>query len=132
MRVLAGPRAPLVLDRLDACVHQGRRRVELTPKAFAVLCHLMDRPGRLVTKDELLSAVWSDAAVTEASVAACVREIRRALGDDPSAPRYIQTVHRRGYRYTGADVATGAGGHAASTGGVAADALLVGRGADLT
>ena len=58
----------------------------------------MERAGRLVTKDELLSAVWADTIVTEGSLSTCVREIRRALGERPTKPRYIETVHRRGYR----------------------------------
>jgi DNA-binding winged helix-turn-helix (wHTH) protein/predicted ATPase len=100
------PFAPLSLDRENECVHQGERPLRLTPKAFAVLCHLMERPGRLATKDELLSTVWPDAAVTEGSLSTCIREIRRALNDQPTTPRYIQTVHRRGYRYL--DAAVGA------------------------
>jgi DNA-binding winged helix-turn-helix (wHTH) protein/tetratricopeptide (TPR) repeat protein len=91
----------LSLDLLDETVRQGGRRLKLTPKAFAVLRHLMEHAGRLVTKDELLAVVWPDAAVTDASLTTCVREIRRTLNDDPSSPTYIQTVHRRGYRFTG-------------------------------
>jgi len=60
-----GSRPPLALDRLDECLVLGDRRLSLTPKAFAVLRYLMDHPARLVTKDELLSAVWPDAVVTE-------------------------------------------------------------------
>ena len=93
--------ATLTLDRINECVRRGDREIKLTPKAFAVLRLLMERPGRLATKDELLGAIWPDTAVTDGSLATSVREIRRALDDDPSAPRYIQTVHRRGYRYVG-------------------------------
>jgi DNA-binding winged helix-turn-helix (wHTH) protein/predicted ATPase len=90
---------PLSLDLPNECVHHGERPLKLTPKAFAVLRHLMERPGLLTTKDALLTAVWPDTAVSEASLSTCIREIRRALGDTPGTPRYIQTVHRRGYRY---------------------------------
>ena len=96
-----GPSAALTLDRANECVHQGDRQVKLTPKAFAVLRHLIERPGQLATKDELMAAVWPDTVVTEASLSTCINEIRRALHDDPGTPRYIQTVHRRGYRYIG-------------------------------
>jgi DNA-binding winged helix-turn-helix (wHTH) protein/predicted ATPase len=95
---------PLSLDPENELVHQGHRPIRLTPKAFAVLKHLMGRPGRLATKDELLAAVWPDTAVTEASLSTCIREVRRALDDDPATPVYIQTVHRRGYRYIGTNV----------------------------
>ena len=88
------PPLPLVLDRANERVHRGEIPLRLTPKAFAVLRHLMERQGRLATKDELLAAVWPDTSVTEASLATCIREIRRALEDDPATPAYIQTVHR--------------------------------------
>jgi DNA-binding winged helix-turn-helix (wHTH) protein/predicted ATPase len=77
---------------------QGRA-VALRPKAFRVLRHLVERPGVLVTKDELLDLVWPGVHVGDAVLKGCVREIRRALGDDPSAPRFIATVHGRGYRF---------------------------------
>jgi DNA-binding winged helix-turn-helix (wHTH) protein/predicted ATPase len=102
--------ARLSLDRVNECVHQGDRPLKLTPKAFAVLCHLLQRPARLATKDELLEAVWPDSAVTDGSLSTCIREIRRALNDDATKPRYIQTVHRRGYRYVGAPIENGPSG----------------------
>ena len=117
---------PLSLDPENELVHQGQRPIRLTPKAFAVLQHLMGRPGRLATKDELLAAVWPDTAVTESSLSTCIREVRRALGDNPAAPLYIQTVHRRGYRYIGSNVdatVTGTASRALHSLG----ALLVGR-----
>jgi DNA-binding winged helix-turn-helix (wHTH) protein/predicted ATPase len=117
---------PLALDPVNESVHRGEHLLRLTPKAFAVLCYLMERPARLVTKDELLAAVWPDTAVTEASLSTCIREIRRALDDSPATPAYIQTVHRRGYRYVGAvSEATRKPHTSAST--PATDALLVGR-----
>lgn len=87
------------LDLANARLARGRRSVALTPKALAVLHYLASRPGRLVTKDELLTALWADVVVCDASIKVCVREIRKALGDDAAEPTYIQTVHRRGYRF---------------------------------
>lgn len=87
------------LDLANARLARGRREVALTPKALAVLHYLASRPGRLVTKDELLTALWADVVVCDASIKVCVREIRKALGDDAAEPTYIQTVHRRGYRF---------------------------------
>jgi DNA-binding winged helix-turn-helix (wHTH) protein/predicted ATPase len=79
----------------------GPRRLELTPRAFAVLQHLMERAGRLVTKDELLTTLWRDAIVSDAALASCIRDLRKALRDTSEAPRYIETVHRRGFRFIG-------------------------------
>jgi DNA-binding winged helix-turn-helix (wHTH) protein/predicted ATPase len=125
-----GPVVPLSLDPANECVHRGERALRLTPKAFAVLRHLMKRPGQLATKDELLEAVWPDTAVTEASLSTCVREIRRALDDTPATPLYIQTVYRRGYRYVGATLDATATLNASRT-HPPADGLLVGRDREL-
>jgi pimeloyl-ACP methyl ester carboxylesterase len=80
---------------------RGSSPVALTPKAFAVLHHLAAGAGRLVPKHELLSAVWPQVFVGDAVLKSTIREVRRALGDDPHAPRFIQTAHRRGYRFVG-------------------------------
>src|SRR5256885_953985 len=93
---------PYELDASNARVLRGGVPVALTPKAFDVLHHLAARPQRLVTKDELLSAVWPDVIVSDASIKVCVREIRKALDDDARTPNYIETVHRRGYRFIAA------------------------------
>src|SRR5262245_41464241 len=79
----------------------GARRLELAPRAFAVLRHLVEHRGRLITKDELLTTVWRDAVVSDAALASGIRDLRRALGDSSGAPRYIETVHRRGFRFIG-------------------------------
>ena len=71
----------------------------LTPKAFSVLHHLARHAGRLVTKEEFLDVVWPGVFVGDAALKVCIREIRKALGDDPQTPTYIQTAHRRGYRF---------------------------------
>ncbi len=90
------------LDRRNECVWRGDAEVALTPKAFAVLDHLWSHAGQLVTKKSLLDTVWGDTVVGDAVIKVCVREIRKALDDDPKEPRFIQTVHRRGYRFIGA------------------------------
>ena len=73
--------------------------VELRPKAFGVLRYLAEHAGRLVTKEALLDAVWGQTLVSEATLTGCLREIRMALGDNARAPQFIETVHRRGYRF---------------------------------
>jgi DNA-binding winged helix-turn-helix (wHTH) protein/Tol biopolymer transport system component len=74
------------------------REVPLRPKVFEVLGHLVLNHGTLVSKDALVAAVWSDAAVTDNSLAQCLFEIRRALGDE--AQTMVRTVARRGYVFT--------------------------------
>jgi DNA-binding winged helix-turn-helix (wHTH) protein/tetratricopeptide (TPR) repeat protein len=73
--------------------------VPLTPKAFAVLRRLVEQGGQLVTKAELLRAGWADTHVSDGVLKGIILEIRRALDDDSSAPRFIETVPRRGYRF---------------------------------
>ncbi len=90
---------PFRLEIADATLWKGQQSLPLTPKAFSVLQCLTQRPGRLVTKDELFNAVWRGVFVGDAALKVCVREIRRALADDPKAPQFIETVHRRGYRF---------------------------------
>src|SRR5512134_11480 len=71
----------------------------LNPKAFEVLRVLVERPGQLVLKDELLDEVWRDTHVGDGVLKVCIAEVRKALGDSATEPRFIQTVHRRGYRF---------------------------------
>ena len=92
---------PLRIEAEQEWAWCGKRRLTLTPRAFAVLRHLVDRRGRLVTKDDLLAAVWQDTVVSDAALASCIRDLRRALGDAGRTPRYIVTVHRRGFRFIG-------------------------------
>ncbi|MCP5158934.1 MAG: AAA family ATPase [Gammaproteobacteria bacterium] len=72
--------------------------IELPPRAFAVLCELGRRPGQLVTKDELLDAVWGHRYVSESVIKSTISQVRMALGDDARNPRYIETISRKGYR----------------------------------
>jgi len=90
---------PFQLDRRAALLRRGESPLNLRPKTFAVLIHLAERPGELVTKQALLDAVWPGVAVTEDVVRQSVGELREALGDDRAAPRFIATVPRRGYRF---------------------------------
>ncbi len=92
---------PFRLDVADQRLYRNSDPIDLRPKAFAVLSHLLQRPGQLVTKDELLETVWPETSVSDAVLKVCIREIREALADDTSAPRFIETAHRRGYRFIG-------------------------------
>ena len=94
---------PFRLDVENERLWRGREQIILRPKSFAVLRYLVAQPRQLVTRDEILEAVWRGIAVTDAVLTVCIGEIRQALGDDRHRPRYIETVHRRGYRFIGAD-----------------------------
>ncbi len=78
---------------------QGKREIRITPKSLAVLRALAERPGQIVSKEELFRAVWPKTAVTDATLTSCIKELRQALDDDAHAPRYIETIHRRGFRF---------------------------------
>ncbi len=89
------------LDVANEKLWRGGQAITLRPKAFAVLKYLLERPGRLVSKDELLESVWPGVYVGDAVLKVCVGQLREALGDDPKSPRFIETSHRRGYRFVG-------------------------------
>jgi DNA-binding winged helix-turn-helix (wHTH) protein/cytochrome c-type biogenesis protein CcmH/NrfG len=86
-------------DRIAYRVARRGEALDLTPKLLDLLFHLLDRPGRLVTKEELLDAVWPNANVTENAMAQAISDLREALGDEAAAPTYIRTIARRGYRF---------------------------------
>ena len=90
---------PFTLDPDGQRLWRGKRPVDLRPKPWQLLCYLAERPQQLVTKDDLLDAVWGDVEVTDASLTVAIAELRRALGDDARKPRFIETVHRRGLRF---------------------------------
>ena len=81
-------------------LHQGRE-VALEPRVFAVIAQLLKRSNELVTRNELLDAVWGHRYVTPSTLNRLIALARRAFGDDVSEPRYILTVHGSGYRYVG-------------------------------
>jgi pimeloyl-ACP methyl ester carboxylesterase/DNA-binding winged helix-turn-helix (wHTH) protein len=91
------------IDSVRGQLYGASGPIPLTPKALSLLEYLAARPGRLIKKDELLDAIWPGVFVADGALKVCIREIRRALGDDAHAPRYIETAHRRGYRFV-ADV----------------------------
>src|SRR5713101_4077513 len=91
--------ADVRIDLASECVWRGEQALKFTPTAFALLHYLAAHPGRLITKNELLDAIWPETAVTEGVLTTHVRQIRQALGDEAKVPRYIETVHRRGYRF---------------------------------
>lgn len=93
---------PFLVDRAGYRVLRDGRQLDLTPKLIDLLLLLLDHAGELVTKEELLDALWRDANVTENALAQAVSDLRDALGDEPASPAYIKTVARRGYRFVAA------------------------------
>ena len=85
------------LDLGRGCLLQGSEEVKLRPKSYEALRYLVENSGRLVSKDELMKALWPDSFVTENSLVKCLRDVRLALGDDEQ--HYIKTVPRRGYLF---------------------------------
>ncbi len=77
----------------------GSREIHLTPKASDVLKQLVFHAGVPVSKTELFDTVWSGTAVSDDALTSCIQELRRALEDDSKQPRFIETRHRRGYRF---------------------------------
>jgi DNA-binding winged helix-turn-helix (wHTH) protein len=121
------------LDEANARLRRKAEVLELPPRAFAVLCELARRTGQLVTKDELLDAVWGHRHVTESVLKSAISQVRAALDDDAKAPRFIETASRRGYRF----IAAARDERAPATAAAAADsprvvAAMTGRGAVLS
>ncbi len=93
----------LLVDRVARRVWLGGREVALTPRASLLLDYLMTHPDELHTRERLLQALWGfELAVSSRAVDHRVAEIRRVLGDDPAAPRFVETVQSLGYRFCGA------------------------------
>ena len=122
--------APFRLDLGAEQLWRGEEARPLTRKAFAALRYLVIHAGQLVTKDALIAAVWAVPYVSDMALAACIREIRRALNDPAHAPQFVATVRGRGYRFLAAVTVeahpgTALGADIAGTGGLRR--LLVGR-----
>jgi non-specific serine/threonine protein kinase len=90
-----------LLDSANRRFTRGGEELALEPKVFAVLVQLVMRPGELLTREELLDAVWGHQYVTPSTLNRVISLARRALSDDAEGPKLIQTVHGAGYRYVG-------------------------------
>jgi DNA-binding winged helix-turn-helix (wHTH) protein/pimeloyl-ACP methyl ester carboxylesterase len=90
---------PFRLDAINDRLLRDGKQIRLTPKAFSVLRYLAEHSDQLITKEVLLKTLWPNIAVTDAVLTVCIGEIRKALGDKPNQPKFIETVHRRGYRF---------------------------------
>jgi DNA-binding winged helix-turn-helix (wHTH) protein/tetratricopeptide (TPR) repeat protein len=119
---------PLRLDLRAGQMWKGEQSIKLRPKSWDLISYMARKPGELLSKQQLMDAVWPDTFVTESSLNQEIKEIRKALGDNARAPRFIETVHRRGFRLLHRDNHT-----AMSIGGEAAEppASLFGRSSEL-
>jgi DNA-binding winged helix-turn-helix (wHTH) protein len=90
---------PFRLDQAACRLVRDEVPVEVSPRLVDLLRLLVSRPGDLLTKEELMEALWPGVFVTENALTHAVSDLRQALGDHPSNPVYIQTVARRGYRF---------------------------------
>ena len=107
---------PFRTDLSDGSLWRGDEEVRMPPRALALLLYLLERPGRVVSKSDLIDAVWKDANVSETSLTEALGIVRQVLGDSSQNPEYIQTVHRRGYRFIAPiSMDTAAGGPRAVT-----------------
>ncbi len=92
---------PFRLDPVEGVLLRGEEIVPLTIKAFAILTVLVENRGHVVQKDQLLRTVWPDCFVEDNNLSQNISAVRRALGEAPEQPKYIETVPRRGYRFIG-------------------------------
>ncbi len=96
-----------LLDSSARRLSRGGKDVRLSPKAFDLLCALLARRPDVIAKSDLMEAIWPDTNVIEANLNVVIAEIRKALGDDRQAPRFIRTVHAVGYAFCGQAVDAG-------------------------
>ena len=87
------------LDSRKRTLARADSIISLTPKAFDLLLFFVQKPNRLVTKDELLQAVWGDTFVEEGNLTQYISHLRKALGDNSEDSRLIVTIARKGYQF---------------------------------
>ncbi len=90
----------IVVDTGEFRILRAGNAIKLERKAFEVLIYFLENPGRLISKEELLDAVWPDAFVTPNVLTRVIAQLRRELGDTSQRSRFIETVPTRGYRFT--------------------------------
>ena len=86
------------VHRAEGTLHWNGKSARLEPRVMDVLVYLASEPGRVISKEELLGAVWGGVYVEEGALSQAVHSLRKALGDSARHPRYVQTIPKRGYR----------------------------------
>src|SRR5271169_2100164 len=121
------------LDTSNECLWRSGAQIALPPKPYAILRYLVENPGRLISHDELLDALWPETYVQPQVLRTYMLELRKVLGDDAGQPRFIQTLPKRGYCFV-ATVIERAGMETSRSAGTAAPetkaAEIVGRAAE--
>ncbi len=102
-----------VLDVPARELRRGAERIPLNSRYFDALALLVRERGRLIGKERFFDEVWGDVVVSDSALTQCIKDIRKALGDSPSSPRFIETVPRYGYRFIGVVEQPGTGGSVA-------------------
>src|SRR5512144_2543002 len=89
------------LDVSSRQLRDRSMRIRLQEQPFAILCLMLERPGTVVTRDELRQRLWPEGPFVDFqhSLNAAIKRLRAALGDDPDQPKFVETVRRRGYRF---------------------------------
>ncbi|HJU42113.1 MAG TPA: FHA domain-containing protein [Vicinamibacterales bacterium] len=98
MRVQFGD---VTLDSASRQLVRDGTPIHVSPKAFDLLCHLVEQRPNALSKNQLFELVWPGTFVVEANLTVLVTELRRALGDDAQTPRFIRTIHKHGYAFCG-------------------------------
>src|ERR1039458_2143692 len=124
------------LDTGNECLWREEEQIALPPRTFMVLRYLVEHPGRLITHDELLDALWPETYVQPQVLRTYMLELRKLLGDDAAEPRFIQTLPKRGDCFVaavceGAEPERGAGPSHARDGARAITKGIVGRDEEL-
>ena len=115
---------PFALDDLARTLRRGPDEVHLSPKAFDLLTLLVSRRPAAISKTDIHGCLWPDTFVSDGNLAVLVAEIRDALDDSARAPRFLRTVQRFGYAFSGTAIETGSG--RASTADIGACCLVWG------
>ncbi len=87
------------IDPENQCLWRGSKRIAVRPRPFAVLEYLVEHPGRLISHDEILDALWPETFVQPQVLRTYMLDLRKALGDDAGEPKYIETLPKRGYQF---------------------------------
>ena len=91
--------SPFSLDTANERLLRGSKKVPLRPKSFALLRYFLEHPSQLLTKTELMQAGWAATNVVESALKVSIWEIRRALEDEADAPKFVETMGHKGYRF---------------------------------
>jgi predicted ATPase len=122
------------LDTSNQCLWRNNEQISLPPKPYAVLRYLVENPGRLISHDELLEALWPETYVQPQVLRTYVLDLRKILGDDAGQPRFIQTLPKRGYCFVAPVMERASMERNAATGTTAQNATateIVGRAEEL-